>query len=779
MNNPFGLFGEVRRVEYLGGFLLFIMNSSNEPIKVLTTEWMSDIESDIDVLLQLHRHLLIDADPAMGKTTWFKRYAQKKRNLWLKYQNNEVPEGDQIVGRAILLAPYKIIPEQMKTGLSKKEYKVIDGNTTNKKLDGKDRIILCTFQSFHHITDTLEEEDLVVLDEAHALFKWYLFKETTDKHLIHRCLLRPKFKTVFMTGTIHWGIEALFDAKRIKIKRETESLKSQIELVYSNDDYLDIVYKITEFHERGKCEIILINSREKCDKTRIFLESLGFKVGIVTANHKNKPTYLSIKNQALIPEELDFIVCTSVITTGTNINNNPEYLGKLWIPEMNLLSIEDIVQASKRFRKKLDIEVKVFKGNWTIEGLESHSEKKKKIEEKKEKCIEDLDIVHILLGKGREVKHGLLKELIESIDKYDSYYGSNISMTEMSEMLNSRKDVKCTFHKEELLYKNSKLLGKDRNKIVEQYHVEIKEVTSDFSKNIEDYIHTIILGEGNMDSYTVNTCKSLIKNFDIQIGNNTNTEVPQFINSPYFRRFCYDPFIKILPFTKNIHLAAKLVDQVSILKETDYNIWLLRYYVCEFFTTNMRVEENKIIEVLGRGDTKTEKFVKKTIITIFNHVSQRRDITLKNIQNHLNNSNIEIHCDPTIPVQFVKFERWVIKAFLTGMFLVKNNFKTEKIDIESNPFGNIDNYTEDENEDLVIKTERVRSIIFYEDADIAYDKTLTKVNIEPKKTKMTFGIPKDIGKAKSINKSKIIMTTDLLNFILKQEDQSDDNTQLS
>tara|TARA_R110002050_G_scaffold237585_1_gene373614 strand:+ start:42137 stop:44413 length:2277 start_codon:yes stop_codon:yes gene_type:complete len=325
-----------------------LKNQTNLNIK----EYLTEIQKEIFEIISEHKNILISSNPASGKTTLF---AQLCINSIANPINN----------RIIFCAPYLIIQEQFKQRLLDSKVSVdfeLNGLSKRKNLNKEDRIATSTFKSFPKISESLNPEDIVIIDEAHSLLVIFTDKKA-NKHdhfgNFYKSLYDTKAKIVLMTGTpvesFHYWFDHLHEIKVFK-----ESIKAKVNIQYSKSNENDIVIQFTKEciknHGENSLNIIYVKSKNKCEKIAEIIDQLGHKGLVLTSETKSSKEYKELVESSIISHDYQFLITTNVISTGTNILN--KNIGKaLMLNEHDPIEIK---QFSKRFRNKLDIEIDVI-----------------------------------------------------------------------------------------------------------------------------------------------------------------------------------------------------------------------------------------------------------------------------------------------------------------------------------------------------------------------------------------------------------------------------------
>ena len=594
------------------------MPKSSLPSKILIKAYITEEKPQILKLIDTHHRVLLQANPALGKTYFFKELAQ------------DIKSGKR-KGRLIFVAPFLVIMDQFKNDLLGKGIKIdleLRGTALRKKLNDTDKIITSTFQSLHHIIDDLTEDDILVVDEAHALFYNYnknnelrQFYTKTVQNLYH-----TKSKLVLMSGTPNLSLIPILKLHHINITKQNE-LEAKISIEYSNYNRLEVVkeFAIKTISDNGydKLNIIYIKNVNECIKISEMLTNEGYKTEVITSLHKESDTYNSIVETQTIPNNVQFLVTTNVISTGANVNNTN--IGSALM--LNEYCPLEIKQFSKRFRKKLDIAVEVV-NNGYISGLSTHSV----IEITKQRNYLSQSLIsHEALINNTSTDYNyeksydstdlatpnsFINQTLERYLKQESYFiddaeNSYDSPNEIADELNKHSDINAVvmFDYEGIKQLNFRLgIDTSNSKIEASFKIKIDGIIDDFDKNTEAYL-SAIMHDKTMSYYIKNKTKRLASNeFSTQvlysqniIDNvksalfNKNVLIPFLEYREYFNST--NDFIKLLRSNKNKNycitslVANKLMlNYFSIDKKpTEYEPTLSREYYSLKYNNNIPI----------------------------------------------------------------------------------------------------------------------------------------------------------------------------------------------
>ncbi|RTY77741.1 DEAD/DEAH box helicase [Flavobacterium sp. LS1P28] len=280
------------------------------PVELQITKYISEQKNQILQLIDVNHRILLQANPGSGKTYFFEEIAK------------DIISGKR-KGRLIFVAPFLIITEQFANKVNVNLQLKYD---SRKELFPTDKIITSTFQSLRHVSNELDKDDIIVIDEAHALF--YSYPKTNNDRQFYlstiQDLYHTKAKVVLMSGTPNLSLVSTLRLHHIKIAKSNE-IKAKININFSKSQNIDIArdFAVNAINQYGKksLNIIYIKSIIQCNNICDMLISLGYTAKVLTSFEKNESTYKSISDIELVPKGIQFIVTTNVISTGANIKN--------------------------------------------------------------------------------------------------------------------------------------------------------------------------------------------------------------------------------------------------------------------------------------------------------------------------------------------------------------------------------------------------------------------------------------------------------------------------
>tara|TARA_R100000935_G_scaffold58912_1_gene99657 strand:+ start:16667 stop:18946 length:2280 start_codon:yes stop_codon:yes gene_type:complete len=513
-----------------------------------------------------HR-VLLQADPGAGKTHLFKVLADdittNKRR-----------------GRLVFTAPFLIILKQFKNDLSTKGITVdleLHGTALRKTLLPTDKIITSTYQSLGHIINELTEDDILVVDEAHALFFNYQqilaprqFYTTTIQNLYH-----TKSKLVLMSGTPNLSILPILKLHHLKIHKQN-NLQAQINIEYCNLNRLEVVKEFAEKalteHGPNTLNIIYRKSVNDCIKIGQMLIDMGYATEVITSLHKDTDTYNGIIETQSIPKEIQFLVTTNVISTGTNINNTN--IGNALM--LDEYSPEEIKQFSKRFREKLDIKVEVVNKGF-VNGQVTHDATLiPKQRNYLSNTLTQLEAVKTLPNTNFDFgisydktdlasPNSFINQTLERYLKQESFYiddaqNSYDSPNDIANEINKYNDITANVMYDYDSIKKLKFqlgINTSNSKIEADFEAKVSKLITDFEKEIEAYLYAMV-NEGVMDYYSKNKINRLVSSelikkvpYSIDVSDN--------LKSPLFNKNILIPFLEYREYFKSTKDFIKLL----------------------------------------------------------------------------------------------------------------------------------------------------------------------------------------------------------------------------
>ncbi|WBX72012.1 DEAD/DEAH box helicase family protein [Tenacibaculum retecalamus] len=548
-------------------------------IQLKEKEYLSVHKQAILEILDKNKTILIDSNPGTGKTSLFVE-------IGIDIKENKRK------GRLIFCAPFLIIQSQFSVALKERKHSidlVLNANSERKKLIETDKIISSTYQSLKHIANSLNEDDIIVLDEAHSLtYSYKNFDKRTYFEKEISLFLNTSAKLVLMTGTPSEEVNKLFNLTHIQVRKEDEK-KANISLYNSNHDETKIAIEFARSAIRqfgsGYLNTIFINNTVKCEKINKALNDLEYKSRVLTSHHKKEDLYDDLVHEMIINPDIDFLICTSVISTGANIKNKNIGMA-LVLFESNP---KEIKQFSKRFRQKLDIHIHVVNKAKAIEDNSKNISTIKSDLTTISKLIntfESSDIPDEYLNtfdiSDIATKSAIIKDLIKRY-LMQTYYLEQlranyfITPSKLKEELNKYSDINAMAT--EMPQEVAKVLSPEKVKDT------LNNLACEFIKNPKEFSYEIINGT-NIDKFV-----SYL--FDNKIGQHLNLEdvksndkIVKLIKSPYFEQKILVPVIENFEYFKSLKETIYLNSHLSTLK---FNRLKQSLIISSFIKTHLNI----------------------------------------------------------------------------------------------------------------------------------------------------------------------------------------------
>lgn len=308
-----------------------------------------EIGEQVDSFLQEHKRIYLEANPSYGKTYHIAQIGRA------------IKEGKSPFKRLIFCAPRLIIQKQFKSYNIGVDF-VLDGESDMKNFKAEHQIITSTFNSLHRIPGGIKSTDLVVIDEAHTMLTNYNSYNKTSKSPYYEKLLQTLFNNdsflILMSGTPTINLNELLKLKHLKVIKENEDV-TYINIGHNhNVDTKELSYRYCQKYAEefpDRLNVVYIKNVNDCSEIALHLVEKGLNAKVLTSKTKQGDVYLKIVEEDLIPNDVQFIITTNVLSVGTNINNE-NIGGVVMFNENDPLEIK---QFAKRFRKAKNLNIDV------------------------------------------------------------------------------------------------------------------------------------------------------------------------------------------------------------------------------------------------------------------------------------------------------------------------------------------------------------------------------------------------------------------------------------
>jgi hypothetical protein len=624
---------------------------------ITINNYLSEIKDKINNYIKFFKRILLNADPATGKTAFFAELCTEH-----KKSNTE--------GRIIFCSPFIIIQEQFKARLRQNDVVVdfeLNHKAKRKSLIDSDRIITSTFHSIYHIADQLNENDLIIVDEAHSLmFSYKSNNKRTFFSEIYKVLYNTTAKIVLMSGTPYPGIIKFLNLRELKVYKT--NIKSVVNIQYSNERQENVVLEFARNcllrYGGNSLNTIYIKSKSKCHKFKDLLQSqLKVKALVLTSEEKDTIAYKKLIKDSTISSDIQFLVTTNVISTGANILN--DNVGQaLMLDEFNPVEIK---QFSKRFRNKLDINIDVI--NPVYKEYENPREERDELVEKRDYQLTHIKEVIEYLETKRQSTYPhmcfdnkfydyyegsfehLRDNLIERHLIQEVYYSQKINQTfnspiELENALNNFNDVISV---ETDLYSNSSTpLEIDEVALQAENEFNLNRIIDHFILNDTKYLVAIYHYLNAKDRYNKFIFDKVFEYnaYETQIPDKSILEI---VCNSRFKHDIILPLFEIEPIIKDIKKSLYFIKKLKKNKRAPLQISLyFNEQFRKFFMTCIdALDDQKEPELLTKEtsftsntihDGLTKKFLRHT----YNYLLKNDFINYQDFNDYLVNKKITI-----------------------------------------------------------------------------------------------------------------------------------------
>lgn len=615
----------------------------------ITNNIHDDIGNDLNSFLEKNKRIYLEANPSYGKTYHFAQLGK------------EIKSGNSIYNRLLFCTPRLIIQEQIANDLDV-DY-VLNGNSDLNKLTDRHKIITSTFNSLHLISDRITNKDLIIVDEAHELLRNFNSRYNVALNPYYDKTLQTLYNNncflVLMSGTPTDTFHELLGLKHIKIIKNKE-VKTIVNITYSGLKTKEVAYRYCEHFSKQFAKnclnVIYIKNKKDCGEIAVYLNEKGFNAKALTSDNKSEDVYLKIAENSIIPDKIQFIITTNVISVGTNILNT-NIGGIVMINENDPMEIK---QFSKRFRnaKNLTIDVSNRFSN-TASLSENHIKKchstNRKItflqlnaQHKLLKTISNDDLEQFVdmsfekqsLGTPFSViNNTLTKFLANESNLHDELVKTYSTPDKLKVALQNYNDIIPN-----LSSTNSKLfkdLKESKSKEAKKVFTDkIESILDDFIANPSTYVFYSleILGTSNLEKNE--KFKQHLKDYIDFSTLNMDASIFKDNNSALFKAGIVDPILEYIPYFNNLISCLKFIKS-TIPEHRKKHI--LSLYVndlikehCDMNESNQLIykTDSNILQSVNRN----KKLLLDIVKEVFFYLTSNRYVHTRDLRNHLNNN---------------------------------------------------------------------------------------------------------------------------------------------
>lgn len=283
---------------------------------------------------------IIWGNTSMGKTTWICEHRKGKR---------------------LILVPIIPLLEQIQTSHNASVFY----NQTKDVKEGDD-LIVCTYSSFPTLLKIMEDWEDTLISEYELFFdEYHNFAVASNKsfrgyelNIIADNMHVFKSRTM-LTGTmfpIHHPIFKKFGI--IRVNWDFIPPKR-----FMRTRYMDKMTAIEkQLSRKGKNIIYLQNKKEEGEMGKLinYLGHKGWtKIWKINADEKNSDNFMKLKKNQRIDDDVEVLICTSVIVEGVNITN-PDIATIHFMSHEGLVNSEQMVNRFRKVYNREDHECMIY-----------------------------------------------------------------------------------------------------------------------------------------------------------------------------------------------------------------------------------------------------------------------------------------------------------------------------------------------------------------------------------------------------------------------------------
>lgn len=699
-------------------------------------EYLSKFTQLINERLTEFKHLLLNAPPGTGKTSMVREMAKA-----LKKKPGK--------NRIVFCSPFLIIQNQFVQNMEKNGIQVDfvlngDANKTiiennlrhyngevvadfNPSKHGTSpiRVISSTFKSFTKIAKHLNEEDIVVIDEAHAIYNSYInernnttkqYKRSYDEVFLSNLMI-CRSNLLFMTGTPRKGLKLLFDLYELRVMKDLTKTPIRLLKYPSKTDNISLV---TDFvgqwlkEDSSKVYVVYLKNKKDCAALKVELEKKikRCRVAVLTSEEKNTEEVRQLSKEEKLSEEFNVLLCTNFISTGTNIHN--ENMGETLM--VNEYDPDEILQFSKRFRSKPNIPVHVVNQHIETDDIKEEKHYEAEVSEYYAPQFK-WNLVKSLNSHFTSMEDFKLTD--EKVEKQDSSIKDTVINAITRHYLIQEVIIRHIYCNR---YRDLSRLGE---KLMQSSLLEVKSNLSEIStpnrvdkKNYEAYaskqsikrikfiqqhqdifFHLYDLYTSNSTEYEISRSNfnEVFKGFmpkNCQVKEKLMKEFDNLFNGIKVYKQFINPLIRTFSKVKDLKLSLFLVNH----DESEFwNQVTLQIAFNQYFHNNFGIEENEIkgeIKLIYRGESNTKEIssydkVMTQLITLTFDYCIKHDITqVREFINHVEKGFKPIKLKQfDYPINELNVDRSSFKprlnknlanALLGSIFILKKEATTRK-----------------------------------------------------------------------------------------------------
>ena len=309
------------------------------PIKLEVDKYISEACADIDRIIEKYPKLILQSGCGSGKTRFIIEHAKRKEK------------------RLLLTVPYTALTKQIRKQYEKYGVLCIDGESSkeDKEQVQSEQIVVCTYDQLNLLALYFDKEnDLLVVDEFHNLTNQLGFRGDANTNVFKASKVFRN--TVLLSGTPNLLFQEI-GYKLLKISQKEANKVSVKVCRYENNKK---AYMIKELlgTPSDKLSIIRCKTVPELKEFKQTLIRMGIDKKEIASIYvhdflDNCPNWKSLIENNTLPSNIRFLLCTSKINDGVNIENTNIHKVFLY----DIFCYDTFVQFVARFREIKELEV--------------------------------------------------------------------------------------------------------------------------------------------------------------------------------------------------------------------------------------------------------------------------------------------------------------------------------------------------------------------------------------------------------------------------------------
>lgn len=349
----------------------------------------------------------------------------------------------------------------------------VDGSdkTVEERLKEGGRKFSCVYDKVDEVITKAKEQGLetvLIVDEAHKLI-WDTYRvEALDGM---EASTKRADMVIMMTATPdvckkYYRYDDIYEFIDKKVKNNIKKFK----VVFTNNWNLTLKSQVRRLKKLKRIPLIKINNKKTIERLKKSFEDMGYIVEVLTKDSKTGETFKGIEKDGLIGDDVDIIMCTSVIECGISLKDKNIVPVEV-IPSCNDFNADNTIQFFARPRKTVDEGILIVK-NYQEDIAEKMKElkdlrknaKPNEIVKAKTRRVPDID--NYLMNTNRDatayyqclnvtLNHRInedgviyaIEHMLEELDRIDRTKSIEFDTESLNLYINSKKIIQNAFKK--------------------------------------------------------------------------------------------------------------------------------------------------------------------------------------------------------------------------------------------------------------------------------------------------------------------------------------------